>query len=185
MKWIAQNKATILALSILVMLVSLVFWFWAEIIVNINYMHPNVQAFLKMIRYAEGTSGPNGYRTLFGGGLFESYDTHPRIRVCAQLGSRQLCSTAAGAYQILSGTYDDARRGAGVNDFTPESQDKLAVELIRRRGALAMVVAGDFDSAVQKCRKEWASLPGAGYNQPEKSLAELKSIYEQNGGSYA
>lgn len=30
----------------------------------------NLRAFLLMIQYAEGTIGPNAYRTLFGGSLF-------------------------------------------------------------------------------------------------------------------
>ena len=36
--------------------------------------HPNVQAFLALIRFTEGA----GYMTLFGGAQFDDYADHPR-----------------------------------------------------------------------------------------------------------
>jgi muramidase (phage lysozyme) len=145
----------------------------------------NVQAFLKMIRAGEGTDGPNGYRMLFGGGLFDSFADHPRRSVTARLGGKPITSTAAGAYQFLSTTWDDCRRALGLTDFSPESQDRAAIYLIGRRRALDDVRAGRFESAVQKCAKEWASLPGSPYGQPVKTLAQARQVYESNGGSYA
>lgn len=136
---------------------------------------PNVQAFLRMIRAGEGTAGANGYRTLFGGQLFSGYDDHPRITVTAG----GYTSTAAGAYQILSRTWD----GLGLADFSPASQDLAAVMLIRRRGALADVLAGRIERAILKCAKEWASLPGSTYGQPTISLSRALSVYAQAGGS--
>ena len=70
-------------------------------------------------------------------------------------------------------------------DFGPAAQDAMAIELIRRRGALEDVDAGRFDVAVFKCRREWASLPGAGYAQPERSLDALRTAYLQAGGQLA
>jgi len=145
----------------------------------------NVQAFLRAIRLGEGTSGPNGYQTLFGGGTFDSFADHPRIKVTARLGGRPITSTAAGAYQILAGTWDDFIRAVGPRDFSPASQDECAIWLISRRRALDDVRAGRIEAAIAKCAKEWASLPGSPYGQPVVSLAAVKSVYEQNGGSYA
>lgn len=144
--------------------------------------NPNVQAFLRVIRFAEGTAGPNGYRTMFTGKLFDNgFADHPRVNNCAGT----LCSTAAGAYQFLAKTWDEVAFRLQLPDFSPESQDIAAVELIRRRGALNDVIAGNFESAIQKVNKEWASMPGSPYGQPTKTIAELKSVYQNNGGSYA
>lgn len=145
----------------------------------------NVRAFLAMIRAGEGTAGPNGYRTLYGGGLFESFADHPRQKISKPMRGQLITSTAAGAYQFLARTWDECAEALGLTDFSPPSQDEAAVFLIRRRGALADVKAGRFEEAVRKCRKEWASLPGAGYGQPEKTLADARRVYESAGGAYA
>lgn len=139
----------------------------------------NVRAFLDMIAFAEGTAGPDGYRTMFGGQLFESYADHPRIRVPFRL----TYSTAAGRYQFLARTWDTLKRRLNLPDFGPESQDAAAIELIRERGALADVQAGRVAVAVDKVRKIWASLPGAGYSQPERSLNQLTAAYSRAGGT--
>jgi lysozyme len=140
--------------------------------------YANLKAFLTMIQYAEGTYGKNAYRTLYGGQLFGDYSWHPNIAVT----SSDITSTAAGAYQILYSTWTGVAGPLGLTDFTPLSQDRAAVELIRRRGALEDVLAGRFRTAIDKCRKEWASLPGAGYGQRERSMAYLSAIYQQAGG---
>lgn len=140
----------------------------------------NVQAFLQVIRYAEGTNGPNGYRTMFTGKLFDNgFAAHPNINNCA--GS--LCSTAAGAYQFLTSTWSYLRVRLQLNDFSPANQDLAAIELIREKGALEDVIAGRFEQAIAKCNKTWASLPGSPYGQPVKTIAELKGKYLSNGGA--
>lgn len=145
----------------------------------------NVRAMLLSIRWAEGTAGPDGYRTLFGGGLFDSYADHPRKVVAAILGAVPIKSSAAGAYQILSKTWDGLKAPLGLPDFSPGSQDLAAVELIRRRGALGYVIEGRISLALDLIRKEWASMPGAGYGQPEKKVADLAAVYVKNGGLVA
>lgn len=143
----------------------------------------NLAAFLWMIRVSEGTAGAEGYRTMVGGSLFDSYADHPRVLVdLPRLGIK---SSAAGAYQILRRTWDGVAKKLGLVDFSPASQDAAALELIRQRGALAAVREGRFADAVGKCRKEWASLPGAGYGQHENTLSRLMAAYEQAGGVYA
>jgi lysozyme len=141
----------------------------------------NVRAFLDMIAYAEGTSRypDSGYRTLFGGGQFDSYADHPRVFVPF----RTTTSSAAGRYQILYRTWDGLRGKLGLMDFSPASQDAAAVELIRERGALGDVQAGRTVQAINKVAKVWASLPGAGYNQPERQLSALLDAYSNAGGT--
>lgn len=139
----------------------------------------NVQAFLSMIGQFEG--GSQGYNALFGGGRFEDFSDHPRILVKKS----GYASTAAGRYQIIAPTWDDIRGSIDAPDFSPYWQDVAAVYLIRRRGALGDVLAGNFDAAVEKVAKEWASLPGAGYGQPERSLNDARQYYADAGGNFA
>lgn len=158
----------------------------------------NLRAFLLMIRTAEGTAGPNGYRTMFGHRLFEGYDDHPRSPMQFKDKTGQWkWTSAAGAYQFMAvspiptggstrvDTWDRLKRKLGLQDFTPASQDRAAVELIDEAGALLDVRAGRFAEAVDKVRKTWASMPGAGYNQPEKALQALQVAYVNAGGTLA
>ena len=58
----------------------------------------------RLIRAGEGTSGENGYNTMFTGAQFSDTSKHPR-----QINrSNGLASDAAGAYQFLSTTWDGA-----------------------------------------------------------------------------
>lgn len=59
-------------------------------------MSGNLAAFLSVIAHCEGTAGPDGYRTLFGGDLFAGFADHPRI-IVERSGYR---SSAAGHYQL-------------------------------------------------------------------------------------
>ncbi len=161
----------------------------------------NEIAFLRCIRVAEGTAGPAGYRTLFGGGLFSNdYVDHPRIaRQFTDKKGRRLWTSAAGAYQFMAvsqiptnrtsatkvNTWDRIQKKLSLPDFTPESQDRAAIELIDECGALEDVRAGRFAVAIDKCRGVWASLPGAGYDQPERSIALLEAAYRDAGGTVA
>lgn len=130
----------------------------------------NLESFLLLIMRAEGTlNAKRPYNTLFGYKQFEGYARHPNIRVTAG----GYTSTAAGAYQILKATADSL----GMKDFTPASQDAAGIMLIKRRGAYNDVLNGNIQVALEKCKKEWASLPGAGYGQPERPLSLLLDFF--------
>ena len=75
--------------------------------------------------------------------------------------------------------------GGGLSDFSPASQDAIALQQIRERGALPMVDVGRFDDAVTRVRNIWASLPGAGYGQNEHSMEHLRAAYVAAGGVLA
>jgi len=141
----------------------------------------NLKAFLLMIQYSEGTAGKDPYRKLYGGNSFNDLSKHPNILVTKW----GITSTAAGAYQILFRTWQDIEQRLKLPDFSPANQDLAAIELIKRRGALNDVVAGRFAQAIEKCRKEWASLPGAGYGQSEKNSTALQAVYKMAGGKVA
>lgn len=150
---------------------------------------PNVLAFLDLIAWAEGTDNgchptrDHGYDVVVGHTLFDSYADHPRQLVdLPRLGIK---STAAGRYQVLSWVYDHYKRTLGLPDFGPESQDRIALQLIRECRALEDIKAGRIEQAIHKCRSRWASLPGAGYGQHEHKLTPLLAQFTLAGGSLA
>lgn len=148
-------------------------------------MQANEKAFLDMLAVSEGTygHGDNGYNVIVGGDLFHGYAKHPNVLVT--LNKAGLKSTAAGRYQFLKRTWDALALKLHLPDFSPASQDLAALELIAECGASDDVRSGRFADAVYKCRKIWASLPGAGYGQHENSLESLGSAYFRAGGSLA
>jgi muramidase (phage lysozyme) len=139
----------------------------------------NVQAFLRVIRAGEGTADEDGYRRQFGGKLFSSFADHPRELVTAWLGTTQITSTAAGAYQFLERTWDGLVKQYGFRDFGPRTQDVAALALIDGRGALDDVLNGRIEQAITKCNKEWASLPGSPYGQPTRTMAQALATFAQ------
>ena len=147
-------------------------------------MSPNLQAFLDMIAVSEGTArkGDNGYNVIVGGALFESYDDHPRKLVWLRPG---LASTAAGRYQLLSRYYDAYKKQLNLPNFSPISQDLIAVQQIKERGALQDIEKGYINIAIDKVKNIWASLPGAGYGQHENKLDKLITAYKDAGGTVA
>jgi tape measure domain-containing protein len=145
--------------------------------------NPRVKAFLDVIAYAEGTFNmPNqGYNTLFGHGQFSSFADHPRRRI--PFGSTT--SSASGRYQIMDFTWDEEKAKLGLKDFSPFSQDLVALSRILMRGGLDEVLKGDAVGALFAARQEWASFPGANYpGQGMKRMEDLLKVYEQSLGKY-
>lgn len=153
--------------------------------VNKFYGNPNVMAFMKIIRNGEGTNNSNGYRTLFGGGLFDSLKVHPNILVRRG----KYSSTAAGAYQILYKTWIMIQKALNLPDFGEESQDKAAIYLLIMRGVIDYVVKGDIKNAIDGINKttgadkEWASLPDSPYGQPTRTMEQEIRYFKEAGGS--
>lgn len=146
----------------------------------------NERAFLSMIAFSEGTStikaSDNGYNVIVGGKLFQGYMDHPRKLVKL---NEKLSSTAAGRYQLLSRYFDAYKKSLKLPDFSPASQDAIAVQQIKECRALDDVKAGRFAVAVDKCKRIWASLPGAGYGQHENKIEKLQVAYLDAGGTLA
>ena len=144
---------------------------------------PEVRSLLNTIRYAEGTPGEAGYRTMFGGGKFDTTKgwKHPDTVVRTP----GYASAAAGAYQFLPGTWQGTAKALGLPGFDPKSQDLAALYLIdKKRGALDPFLKGEkFGTVINKLAPEWSSLPTSGggsyYGQPSKKLGDLYKYYEQ------
>lgn len=145
---------------------------------------PEGQRLLQAIRYAEGTSGPQGYQTMFGGGKFADMSKHPDTVV--ERGGYK--SAAAGAYQFLPGTWRSYATRLGLKSFTPEEQDIAALALARDKlmgiGGLAAVKSEGLSSRVSAAlAPAWASFPTLSgksfYGQPVKSLESIQKVYGQ------
>jgi muramidase (phage lysozyme) len=157
----------------------------------------NALAFLDLIAVSEigktmlaNEETDDGYRVLVGSTphaliLFSSYSAHPHKL------NRMLNSTAAGRYQIIYPTFAGLSGELGLTDFSPETQDRMALQLVFERGAMPAVLAGNIEKALDLCRQEWASLPGAGALLPdgtpqhENRLRDLLAAYEEARASYA
>jgi muramidase (phage lysozyme) len=136
----------------------------------------NVKAFLDVLGYAEGTD--DQYNFMFTHVPFSSYADHPRSVRC----SGRFCSDAAGRYQFLSTTWDGLKHGAGVWDFSPESQDKGCLYLLKSIGVYNTIVNissyNDFSKAVTGAGGTWASLPGSPHGQSSHSLETLWAKFQ-------
>ena len=105
---------------------------------------------------------------------------HPRKLVTL---NPKLKSTGAGRYQLLSRWWDAYRKQLGLKDFSPKSQDAVALQQIKERGALPMIDRGDIRQAIDRCSNIWASLPGAGYGQFEHKADSLIAKFKEAGGT--
>ena len=147
---------------------------------------PQGQALLGMLRYAEGTErgGPDSYRVMFGGGLAPNLKQHPDKVIKG--------SSAAGAYQFLTPTWQQQQKKLGLQSFGPVEQDIAALDLARQRtmglgGLSYLQEKGLTPEFVAKLAPEWASLPTqqgkSYYGQPVKSYDELKKVYGQQAAT--
>lgn len=143
----------------------------------------NIQAFLDMISFAEGTDrygDDRGYNVIVGGSLFHNYNDHPNVLV--NLPRYGIKSTAAGRYQILHRFWVHYKEQLDLPDFSPPSQDMYAIQQFKERRAYGDIKEGRVKEAIEKCSNIWASLPGAGYGQREVEMAQLIEFWRKAGG---
>ncbi|AIR71490.1 glycoside hydrolase family protein [Dickeya fangzhongdai] len=159
--------------------------------------NPNLIAFLDMLAFSEGTATHpltcnRGYDVIVTGidgkpEIFTDYRDHPFAngrpgKIFNKQGQR---STAAGRYQQLYRYWPAYKTQLALPDFGPDSQDTLAIQLIREQRALDDITQGWLTSAITRCNNIWASLPGAGYGQREHNTERLVAVYQQAGGKLA
>lgn len=154
--------------------------------------HRNILAFLDMLAWSEGTSThphtkDDGYDVIVNGddgdprpNIMTSYARHPNVLVKV---NTNLKSTAAGRYQLLNRYYGPYARMLRLNDFSPASQDRIAVRQIMEQHAYNDICEGRITQAIRKCGNIWASLPNNGYGQKKHSEAALLAKYREFGGS--
>jgi muramidase (phage lysozyme) len=149
---------------------------------------PAIQKLLRTLRFAEGTErgGPDSYRVMFGGSLAPDLKRHPDKVITSPGG---YASSAAGAYQFLTPSWQSHAKALGLQDFSAYNQDLAATRAIRNRlmpiGGLATLEKEGFSPRVSAAlAPEWASLPTESgksyYGQPVKSLSELQKVFGQD-----
>jgi len=131
--------------------------------------NPNVQKFLAYINTYEGNPKAN---ELVGFRKFASLEDHPRTPV--KFNKKGDKSTAAGMYQLLGKTWDEQKKKLGLDDFSPQNQQRAAIGVLKQTGALEHVVKGDFEAAKEKAKKAWASLPGSTIGAKTGQKAQFK-----------
>ena len=143
------------------------------------------KAFLDMLAWSEGTDNGrqktrnHGYDVIVGGELFTDYSDHPQTchaKPKTQINRRR---TLPASFRW----WDAYRKQLGLKDFSPKSQDAVALQQIKERGALPMIDRGDIRQAIDRCSNIWASLPGAGYGQFEHKADSLIAKFKEAGGT--
>jgi muramidase (phage lysozyme) len=145
----------------------------------------NVAAFLKSIAAAEGGDYDFKYGAVKGKRndpwRFSDTSTHPG----AGYGGK---TTAAGMYQITIATWRNHGGKMGLTDFTPKTQDLIAVEMLRSLGVIEQIKAGDIAGAMPQAARWWAALPmGPGLAnrhspQPYVDYGTFLANYKAAGG---
>ena len=144
------------------------------------------KAFLDMLAWSEGTDNGrqktrnHGYDVIVGGELFTDYSDHPRQTCHAKP------KTQINRRRTLPASFhwwDAYRKQLGLKDFSPKSQDAVALQQIKERSALPMIDRGDIRQAIDRCSNIWASLPGAGYGQFEHKADSLIAKFKEAGGT--
>lgn len=152
-------------------------------------IHKNVKAFLDTIARTEGTwnKGDRGYNVMIGGKLFSSYTDHPKVPLHTKWG----WSAAAGRYQFMAktsktkwNTWYELVNELNLPDFSPKSQDLAAIQLLKRRKAYNLILAGKIRTALTKTKlnSEWASLPNSPTGQSHLTLSFVLNYYKSMGG---
>ena len=158
----------------------------------------NAKALLNTIRYAEGTSGSQGYNTWFGGRTDMDLTKMTISEVVAEQKRRlasgeatygSYTSAAVGAYQMMKPEVFAVKAGfdPATTKFTPEVQDKMAIAGYMK--GQANMTQAEIDASINKKQiakmaPVWASLPmmngKSRYNQPVKSFETLQAVYNKS-----
>ena len=143
--------------------------------------HPNVRAFLRVIRAGESSQEETAYRLENGGRIFDEIQiTHPSKGLASPPGR------AFGAYQFLASTWGGLVAQYGFESMSEACQDEAAVALIAERHGLEPVIAGDLDEAFARLNRPapmWTSLPGG--TEPNAATSRAVRTFIEWGGQLA
>jgi muramidase (phage lysozyme) len=166
-----------------------------------EYQRPEVKGILKALLFSEGTGKTsNPYNTVFGGrqmpidkmSIGDLVRTQMTDKLPKSMGGKRAPwaagSVASGAYQFMPDTLKQlmSMGKASPNQLmTPGNQDRLAWELMKRRGLTYQTLKkeGLSRNVSDMLAGEWASLPNkrgvSNYGQPVKPLKDLQKIYNE------
>jgi muramidase (phage lysozyme) len=159
----------------------------------------NVPKFLDLVGRSEGTSTDrltqnDGYDVIVSGvdgpEVFTDYSDHPfangrapKIIRPATAATTALVSTASGRYQVLCRYFEVYKQELKLPDFSPLSQDLVAIQQIKERrdanqvSAYTHILNGDIETAISLCSGIWASMPGNTYGQGGNSMTALMTVW--------
>ena len=144
------------------------------------------------IKFAEGTHrmGKRSYNTGFGYSMFDDLSKHPDKLY--KTGGKP--TSAAGAYQFITPTWNRAASALDLKDFGPESQERAGEWLTQERGVQTQkpfTTVAELKDAFKKISPEWASIPdpdtgksaydGDGVNSA-RAFEDLRKFYEKQVG---
>ena len=142
------------------------------------------KAFLDMLAWSEGTDNGrqktrnHGYDVIVGGELFTDYSDHPRKLVTlnpkTQINRRR-------TLPAFSRWWDAAARAVGLKDFSPKSQDAVALQQIKERGALPMIDRGDIRQAIDRCSNIWLHCRALVISSEHKADSLIAKFKEAGG----
>lgn len=150
------------------------------------WSNKNVRAAFETVRHTEGTSAPDGYNYLFSSSprntlRFTDMTAHPNQHISAN----GYTSTAAGAVQILYGTWVNLCKSYGFTGFSEHTQQLMFCALIDEANCLVDICKGYYlrDTVQTKMAHIWASQPMNTYNQPTHTIADVRAYYLAQGGT--
>lgn len=144
---------------------------------------PETRAYLDLVAWKEvghslnADGSPSGYRER--NGVPGSRGLMPESAV-ADNGTlpRDELRYNVGRYQMKLVDVEDMRDryDRRIDDFSPESQDRIAVAKMRDRGVMRELEQGDIRGAIERGGKEWASLPGSPYGQVQRGYTVEQAV---------
>ena len=154
---------------------------------NEGYLaNANIAAFLRSIAAAEGGDYDFKYGAVKGKRndpwRFADTSTHPG----AGHGGK---TTAAGMYQITIATWRQHGGKMGLTDFTPRTQDLIAVEMLRSLGVIEKIKVGEIAGVMPQVARWWAALPmgpGLANRYPPQPYVDYNTFlanYKAAGGT--
>ena len=132
---------------------------------------PPISDAMRGVLYDVISPGESGgkYNVVYGGKEIDDLSKHPDTPIPITTGPNAgLYSTAAGKYQFIKSTWDEAARATGRHDFSPESQDINAAWLAAKtyKEATGRDIEADYASGDPRLREgikhalasQWESL---------------------------
>ncbi len=148
---------------------------------------PEARAYLDLVAWKEvgkslnADGSPAGYRERNGVPGSKGLMPESAIADNGKLPTDELRYNV-GRYQMKLEDVKDMRDryDKKIDDFSPESQDRIAVAKMKYRGVTEALESGDIRGAITKGGKEWASLPGSPYGQVQSGYTADQAVEYYN-----
>ena len=148
------------------------------------YNTPQGKAYLRMVKASEGGE----YDILFGNEKFTDMSKHPGKRKKFNDRAGGGITTAAGAYQITEPTWGSMAPRIGRNDFSAESQDRVALALaLEKPGMYEAIMGEDVPKMVELSNDIYTSMYGSKEGTKRHAVHTMdfhKAAYDDKLGEF-